>query len=68
MNKIFLIGFALIIFVSCNKDETLIEEFGNVCEIKTEIMSPIGYEINNIGKIDFNGSVKSFQFLNEQTG
>ncbi len=68
MNKIFLTGFVLIILVSCNKDETLIEEFGEVCEYKTDILSPIGYEINNLGEIDFNGSVRSFQFVNEQTG
>lgn len=68
MNKIFLTSLALIMLVSCNKDETLIEEFGEVCEYKTDIMSPIGYEINNIGEIDFNGSARSFQFVNEQTG
>jgi photosystem II stability/assembly factor-like uncharacterized protein len=68
MNRIFLTGLAFLLLISCNKDETLIEEFGKVCEYKTDIISPIGYEVNNIGEIDFNGSVQSFQFVNPQTG
>lgn len=68
MNKIFLILLVIIMVVSCDKDETLIEQFGEVCEHKTDIMSPIGFDIISISEIDFNGSVQSFQFVNEQTG
>jgi photosystem II stability/assembly factor-like uncharacterized protein len=69
MNRVFLIYLALIIvLVSCTKNETWNEEIDQICEFKKDIISPIGYEINSIGKIDFNGSVRSFQFVNEQTG
>jgi photosystem II stability/assembly factor-like uncharacterized protein len=67
MNKIILTVLAIIILVSCDKDETLIEQFGEVCEYKTDIKSPNGYHITTLGEIDFNGSVKSFLFVNEQT-
>lgn len=55
-------------YVSCDKDETLIEQFGVVCEYKTDIMSPNGFDIKTISEIDFNGSVQTFQFVNEQIG
>lgn len=65
MNRILLISLTLIVLISCNKDETLIKE---VCEYKTDIKSPIGYVINDVGEIDFNGSTRLFQFVNEQIG
>ena len=68
MNRILLTGLALIVIISCNKDETLIKELGEVCEYKTDIKSPIGYDINDVGEINFNGSVRLFQFVNEQVG
>jgi len=55
----------IIIFATCNKNDDLSR---NPCETKTEILAPRGYEINTIGEIDFNGSVKTFQFVNEQVG
>ena len=68
MEKIIYVILTIVLLISCDKDETLIEEFGSVCEHKTDIMSPTGYDIENIGEIDFNGSVQSFQFVNELTG
>jgi hypothetical protein len=31
-------------------------------------MSPSGYELTEIGAIDFNGSIKDFQFVNDRIG
>lgn len=68
MNKYISLSFALFLVFSCNRDETLVDEFGEVCEFKTDIVSPIGYELNSIGKINFNGSVYSFQFVGNTIG
>jgi len=68
MEKIIVAILTIVLLISCNKEETLIDENGPVCEIKTDIMSPTGYEITNIGEIDFNGSARSFQFVNELAG
>jgi len=43
-------------------------ELGNVCEYRTDILPPLGFEIDTIGEVKFNGSVKSFQFLDEKIG
>ena len=66
MKKSILLILGIIVFISCknNDDDNSIE----VCAFKTEIMSPTGFEVNSIGAIDFNGSVQSFQFLDEKTG
>jgi photosystem II stability/assembly factor-like uncharacterized protein len=66
MKKSILLILGIIVFISCknNDDDKSIE----VCAFKTEIMSPTGFEVNSIGEIDFNGSVQSFQFLDEKTG
>ena len=68
MEKLIFVILTVVLLISCDQDETLIEEFGPVCEYKTDIISPTGYDIENIGEIDFNGSVRSFQFVNELTG
>lgn len=65
MKKIMFLLAWIIIFAACKKNDDL---SGNPCETKTEILAPKGYEINTIGEIDFNGSVKAFQFVNEQVG
>lgn len=59
-------GFAIL--SACNQKNTLIDEYGEVCQRKKEILSPKGYDINTIGEIDFNGSGRMFQFVDEQTG
>jgi photosystem II stability/assembly factor-like uncharacterized protein len=68
MNKIFLTVLTIIVLISCEKYITSIEEFDEVCDYKIDILTPFGYDLNTIGEIDFNGSVQSFQFVNEQTG
>ncbi len=68
MEKIIFVILTIVLLISCDKDETLIDEFGSVCEFKTDIIPPVGYEITSIGEIDFNGSVRSFQFVNELAG
>lgn len=59
-----------IFFISCQEivDVNFISKFEKVCDFKTEIISPNGFEVESIGGIEFNGSVKTFQFLDEKTG
>jgi photosystem II stability/assembly factor-like uncharacterized protein len=61
------IAFTLLLIGSCN-DEIFLNEIEEGCEYRPDISSPVGYEIDSIGKIDFNGSVASFQFVNDQIG
>jgi photosystem II stability/assembly factor-like uncharacterized protein len=71
MKKSILLILGIIVFISCNKnddDDNSINQLGEVCDIKTEIKSPNGFEVNSIGEIDFNGSVQSFQFLDDEIG
>ena len=58
-------------FISCQKiedDVSLVQQYGEVCKFKTEILSPEGFEVNTLGSIEFNGSIQAFQFVNAQTG
>lgn len=59
-----------IFFISCQEivDDNFKNQFEKVCDFKTEIISPNGFEVESIGEIEFNGSVKAFQFLDEKTG
>lgn len=66
MEKIAFLLTAIILFVACNKKNITNSE--NVCETKTEILPPKGYSINTISEIDYNGSIRSFQFVNQQVG
>lgn len=71
MKPSILLILGLIIIISCNKnddDNSLTDQFGEVCEYKTDITSPEGFEISTIGEIDFNGGVETFQFIDEQIG
>ncbi|PHI18006.1 hypothetical protein CEQ90_20205 [Lewinellaceae bacterium SD302] len=55
------------LFISCNTSDD--EYFSNIpdgiCDVNTEINPPIGFELNTLGGIDFNGSVRQFQIVNE---
>jgi len=69
MKKSILILLSLIAFISCNKnDDNSIKHHKEVCDFKSEIMAPEGFDVNTIGSIDFNGSVQSFQFVSKQIG
>ena len=60
MKKSILILLSLIAFISCNKnDDNSIKHHKEVCDFKSEIMAPEGYDVNTIGSIDFNGSSHS---------
>jgi photosystem II stability/assembly factor-like uncharacterized protein len=56
---------SIMVFFSCKKED---DATNDVCQYKTELNSPPGHGIKEIGKIDFNGSVKSFQFLDPLVG
>lgn len=63
----------IIVFISCSNvnDDNFIDQNDNRvggCVYNSEILSPIGFEVNTIGEINFNGSVKTFQFLDENIG
>lgn len=66
MKKSILLILGIIVFISCKRNDD--DNSTEVCAFRTEIMSPTGFEVNSIGAIDFNGSVKSFQFLDEKVG
>jgi photosystem II stability/assembly factor-like uncharacterized protein len=69
MKKLILLILGIILFISCKKnDDNSINQFGDICDFKTEIESPIGFDVHSIGEIDFNGSVQAFQFVNEKIG
>ncbi|MCB0531557.1 MAG: hypothetical protein H6574_21590 [Lewinellaceae bacterium] len=71
MKKSILLILGIIVFISCDKnnaDDNLINQLGEVCDFKTEIKSPDGFEVNSIGEIYFNGSVQAFQFLDDEIG
>ncbi|MBK7428340.1 MAG: hypothetical protein IPI60_15625 [Saprospiraceae bacterium] len=68
MKKVLLLIFVISTLISCLKDKASVNEFEGICDFKEEIFSPQGYMIKTIGEIDFNGSVKSFQFVNDLTG
>jgi len=70
MKKSILLILGIILFISCKKNngDSLVNQLGDVCDYKTEIMSPNGFEVNVIGEIDFNGGVQSFQFLDDKIG
>ena len=68
MNKSVLILFAVFTFFSCKKEDDFLNQFGEVCEFKAKILSPDGYELNNIGNIEFNGTVHAFQMVNDLIG
>ncbi len=71
MKKSILLIVGLFIFIACNQrddDDNPITPWGEVCDVKTEIMSPPGFEVKSIGEINFNGSVQAFQFINDETG
>jgi len=70
MKKSILLILGIIVFISCEKNDgdNLMNQLGEVCNRKTEIMPPNGFEVNIIGEIDFNGSVQSFQFLDDEIG
>lgn len=74
MKKLILLILAILVLVSCqrnNDDDTIIDDTNSweeVCDYKTTILSPEGFELNTISEIDFNGSVKVFQFVDEQIG
>lgn len=59
---LFLIGsFAIL---SCQMNLYKLE----VCDYKMDIQAPEGFDINPIGGIEFNGSVRGFQFVDASTG
>ena len=60
-----IIFFALLACISCQKGEIQLDQD---CEVKTEILVPAGYEMETIGEISWNGSMKDFQFLDAQNG
>lgn len=74
MKKTILLILGITILVSCQRiddDDTIIDNLDlpeGVCDYKTAILSPQGFELNTISEIDFNGGVRAFQFVDEQTG
>jgi len=60
------ISILCICFLACNKTEDM--SMLDVCEYKNDIFIPNGYVLEPIGQIDFNGGVKSFQFISEEIG
>lgn len=64
MEKIILLFIGIILLTSCCKDRP----YKNPCETKTAILPPDGYELNTIAEIDFHGSIRSFQFINQKVG
>lgn len=64
MKRTILMLTGIILFAACCKDDP----HNNPCETKTAILPPTGYELNTVGEIDFNGSIRSFQFVNQQVG
>jgi photosystem II stability/assembly factor-like uncharacterized protein len=68
MKKVLLLIFVISAHLSCIKDKVSVNEFEGICNSKTEIFSPQGYTLKTIGNINFAGTVKSFQFVNDQTG
>jgi hypothetical protein len=53
---------------ACKKEDESVIQLNDVCKFKTGAKAPVGHNIQEIGKIDFDGSVKSFQFLDSLTG
>jgi len=64
MKKIILLLFGIVLFAACCKDKP----YKNPCETKTAILPPAGYELNTVGEINFNGSIRTFQFVNPRVG
>jgi|GEM_PF-905959 len=72
MKKLILLQLLAILFASCGEgflNEGLDNaELGEVCQYNTDILPPLGFEIDTIGKIDFNGNVQGFQFIDHKIG
>jgi photosystem II stability/assembly factor-like uncharacterized protein len=62
MKKSAILVIGMIVIISCQKEQR------DACDIRNDISAPPGFEINTVGEINFNGSIKSFQFVSEQTG
>ncbi|MBL7827251.1 MAG: hypothetical protein JNJ57_11510 [Saprospiraceae bacterium] len=65
-----LLIFSITVLTGCRKQGDIISDVNlkEVCEVRTDVLPPKGYEVNMIGSIDFNGSAKAFQFVDELTG
>ncbi len=57
----------LILLSACKKDDEMIQVNEN-CDFKTELSAPVGFEINEIMNIPFNGALNELQFTSENTG
>ncbi|MEO1263427.1 MAG: hypothetical protein AAFZ15_31745 [Bacteroidota bacterium] len=72
-NSALLLLIALVMLVSCQKDEreevTIVPPINfEDCDYKTDVSAPEGFTVNSIAKIDFDGTIRSFQFVNDQVG
>jgi photosystem II stability/assembly factor-like uncharacterized protein len=72
MKKLLILQASLMLLISCGNDflndDPTNAELGDICQYRTAILPPAGFEIDTIGEIDFNGSVQSFQFIDEKIG
>jgi len=63
MKKLILLLSLIVLLVSCKKSSNEEE-----CQYNNNIASPEPYKLETRGEITFNGSVQSFQFVNENIG
>ncbi|MBK7811777.1 MAG: hypothetical protein IPI50_11150 [Saprospiraceae bacterium] len=71
MYKVSLLVLVIAVLTSCQKniiDDNPRVNFGEICDLKLDILSPEGFVINAISEINFNGNVREFQFVTEQIG
>lgn len=74
MKKSILLFLGITFFISCVKnvdyddDDNSINHNEELCAYNSEIMLPDGFELTTIGEINFNGNVKTFQFLDKNIG
>jgi photosystem II stability/assembly factor-like uncharacterized protein len=69
MKQSILILIGTLVIISCQKnDDYSINQLGDVCDYRTEILPPEGFMVSTVGEADFNGNVENIQFVNEQTG
>ncbi len=62
MKKSFLFILSIFFLSSCK------EKINDECTYTYEINQPKGYDLSSISEINYNGFVKSFQFINNQVG
>lgn len=71
MKKLILLQISIILLYACSEDfldENNDYTLGDVCQYRRNILPPSGFAVDTIGEIDFNGSVQSFQFLDQKIG